>query len=539
MPSYSASQDGFDGQVKTMNFLRNIIHNWFYYSTSSGEYLYKKHLIITVMLALFIVAALVIHCTVGLPKFARWHFYTYKRKAKTDKILVGSCVVLLIIGLIALYSVSAYSELSNGSTDIFNTFTSQLVVVIVGLAAMFVISYLDTKWYKPLGYVTYAGVLVLLGAAAILGRINDQDFGRYMYGFQPSEIAKTALILLIAAVMETDFYRIGKLPVPKSKELFPRNTGVGKNDTFLRKRFAHIMTVLYEPGKEIYNKRRFPANPKADCVVSTVKCVAAVMLYGLLVILGNHISGMVLIVAIGLIPILLGNTTRGVKWGVFGVAFICAIVLILALVFHERLENIDLIGDLVTKIYERFNSDDNEQVQNAIIALGRGGIFGVGFGQSIMKKYYVPVAESDMIFSIICEEGGFITGVFIILLYALVIFRCLKIARRTNRLNERYVVYGVAGHIFVQALLHLIVNLNLLFNTGAVLPFISAGGSALFMQCIEIGMVLSVERHNNLREEGRDMTPVGAWKDRKSKGRYSRENTRPNPYSSRNGGRVR
>ena len=147
---------------------------------------------------------------------------------------------------------------------------------------------------------------------------------------------------------------------------------------------------------------------------------------------------------------------------------------------------------------EDYASGTGFQTLQALYAIGSGGIFGKGLGQSIQKLGFVPEAQNDMIFSIICEELGLFGGVAVILLFVLLIWRFMIIANNASDLFGALLVVGVMGHIAIQVILNIAVVTNSIPNTGVSLPFISYGGSSVMF--IEIGLVLSVAKGIRLKD---------------------------------------
>ena len=135
------------------------------------------------------------------------------------------------------------------------------------------------------------------------------------------------------------------------------------------------------------------------------------------------------------------------------------------------------------------------QTRQALYAIGSGGVFGKGLGRSVQKLSYVPEAHNDMIFSIICEELGLFGAIAIILLFILLLWRCMMIANNVPDLFGALIVVGVMAQIGLQVIINIGVVTNTLPNTGIPLPFISYGGtSAIFLLC-EIGLVLNVSKY--------------------------------------------
>ena len=133
-----------------------------------------------------------------------------------------------------------------------------------------------------------------------------------------------------------------------------------------------------------------------------------------------------------------------------------------------------------------------------LMAIGSGGLFGLGYGNSMLKYCYVSEPANDMIFAILCEELGFAGAVLTLSLFAVLVFRGYKIAFASDSTFERLTVFGICTKIAVQTLLNVAVVTNTIPNTGISLPFFSYGGSSLIMLFFEIGMILSFSRHTKI-----------------------------------------
>jgi cell division protein FtsW len=149
---------------------------------------------------------------------------------------------------------------------------------------------------------------------------------------------------------------------------------------------------------------------------------------------------------------------------------------------------------------EAYPQDGGFQVLQGLYAIGSGGLVGKGLGESIQKMGFVPEAQNDMIFSIICEELGLFGAVSIILIFLFMIFRFMLIADNAPDLFGSLLVVGVMGHIAIQVILNIAVVTNTIPNTGITLPFISYGGTSVMFLMIEMGMVLSVSNQIKLEK---------------------------------------
>ena len=149
---------------------------------------------------------------------------------------------------------------------------------------------------------------------------------------------------------------------------------------------------------------------------------------------------------------------------------------------------------------EAYASGKGFQTLQALYAIGSGGILGKGLGQSMQKLSFLPEAQNDMIFSIICEELGLFGAIAVILMFIMLLWRMMVIANNAPDLFGAMLVVGVMGHIAIQAILNIAVVTNSIPNTGISLPFISYGGSSVIFLLIEIGLVLSVAKRIQLKE---------------------------------------
>ena len=149
---------------------------------------------------------------------------------------------------------------------------------------------------------------------------------------------------------------------------------------------------------------------------------------------------------------------------------------------------------------EAYASGKGFQTLQALYAIGSGGIWGKGLGQSMQKLGFLPEAQNDMIFSIICEELGLFGAAAVILLFVLLVWRFMIIANNSADLFGAMLVVGVMGHIAIQVILNIAVVTNTIPNTGISLPFISYGGSSVMFLLIEIGIVLSVGKGIRLKD---------------------------------------
>ena len=184
-----------------------------------------------------------------------------------------------------------------------------------------------------------------------------------------------------------------------------------------------------------------------------------------------------------------------------GAAGIAGAALLVFVILQMDSSSLDFRGNRILAWLnpEDYATGTGFQTLQSLYAIGSGGIFGKGLGQSIQKLGFLPEAQNDMIFSIICEELGLFGGIAVILLFILLCWRFMVIANNAPDLFGALLVVGVMGHIAIQVILNIAVVTNTIPNTGISLPFISYGGSSVMFLLIEIGLVLSVARGIRLK----------------------------------------
>ncbi len=351
-------------------------------------------------------------------------------KRKTcDYTLLIVLGLLLIIGLIILYSSSAY----NGRVrfhDSLYYLKKQFFATAIGLAAMYVVAHMDYHiWdrYAVLGYVA----AILLSVAVVL--VGDEYNGskRWLslgpFSFQPSEFAKMAVILFLAHMVTKNVKHMGKLKT--------------------------LLKVMIS-------------------ILPIVGLVGASNLSTAIIILG---------IAIVLVFVASPKYMQFIWMGTLGIGFMG---IFLAMESY-RLERLAIWRN--PEQYEK-----GYQTLQGLYAIGSGGLFGRGLGASVQKLGFVPEAQNDMIFSIICEELGLIGASFVIILFLLLIWRLFVIASHATDLFGALIASGAMGHMMIQVILNIAVVTNTIPNTGITLPFVSYGGTSVVFLLIEMGVVLNV-----------------------------------------------
>ena len=355
-----------------------------------------------------------------------------ERREPFDYGLLLAVLILVVFGLVMLYSTSSYNgrvKFADGAYYL----KKQLFATSIGLAAMYAVSQIDYHKWERLAVLGYLMSLVLSTAVLFFG---DEYNGSKRWlslgplSFQPSEFAKLAVILLLASVISR---RVRKM-------------------TSLRQMFLVMLLILPIVG-----------------LVGT-----------------NNLSTAIIIMGIAVILVFVASPKyfQFIGMGVLGVGFLA----IFLSVESYRLERLAIWRN--PEAYEK-----GYQTLQGLYAIGSGGLFGVGYGNSMQKLGFVPEAQNDMIFSIVCEEFGLVGSILVILLFLLLAWRLLMIALHVTDLFGSLIAVGILGHIMIQVILNIAVVTNTIPNTGITLPFISYGGTSVLFLLSEMGLALNVSRH--------------------------------------------
>lgn len=352
-----------------------------------------------------------------------------ERRRKYDWTLLTIVFLLVGIGLLILYSTSAY----NGEVKFHDSFyylKKQAFATILGIIMMFAMANIDYHRWQRFAGAGYVAALVLSTAVLFIGdKYNGSK--RWLslgpFSFQPSEYAKIAVILFLS-------YTVMK----------------------------QVKTI--------------------DRIATLAKIIGSILpIVGL--VGSNNLSTAVIILGIAIILIFVSSPkyAQFFTMGAIGTGFL-GIFLALESYRLERLA--------IWRNPEKF--EKGYQTLQGLYAIGSGGLFGRGLGESIQKLGFVPEAQNDMIFSIICEELGLVGAVFIIVLFLILIWRFFVIATHAKDLFGALISAGAMGHIMIQVILNIAVVTNSIPNTGITLPFISYGGTSVVFLLLEMGLVLSV-----------------------------------------------
>ncbi len=394
-----------------------------------------------------------------------------------DFTLLFILMFLIVFGLVLLYSASSYISSINNDGDSGAYLRSQMKAVGVGIIIMTGSAIFPYKFYKKLHWAAY-----IFSAAMILMVLTPLNYGangatRWFkiagFSVQPAEICKIGAIIFVAALLS----RMG--------------------------------TKFKQTWKGYF----FPMVPIG------ILCL-------MLLLITRNLSSALLVGLIGTFMIMISEKKN--IWPYVILAFIVLVCVVVTLLlvnglisgeagfrFERVLAWLDPEGHADGKGY---------QILQSLYGIGSGGIWGKGLGKSVLKLGYMPEAENDMIFSIICEEIGFAGGASLIALYIMLLWRIRDVTLYCSDYFGNMLVTGVFIHIALQVVLNIAVVTNLIPNTGIPLPFVSAGGSSVVCLMFEMGIVFNVGRNAKFTEENnteKERIPERPAKTRNESGEVS------------------
>jgi cell division protein FtsW len=360
---------------------------------------------------------------------------------KGDRTIWMIIAVLSLFSILAVYSASGWEAWRSRGGDTTVFLVKHMVLMAFGFMIIYLCHLLHYRQYQRFAPVMILLAIPLLMFTLAFGR-NINDASRWIslagFSFQPSEFAKLALIIYIA------------------RELTRKQEYI----TSFKDAFMPILVpVLIVCGLIA------PANLSTAAVLFAT-CI-------MLMFIGR------------------------VSWkyifllGVLGVVVLVCLIAIGKLYPHLGLVRVDT---WISRLNEFSNAEDGGyQVQQAKIAIAKGGVVGVGPGNS-MSRNFLPYAHADFIYAIICEEYGLVGGTVVLALYVLLFLRNVKLVTRSPKAFGAFLAIGLSLLLTVQALANIAVNVNLVPATGLTLPLISMGGTSLLFTCVSLGMILSVSK---------------------------------------------
>lgn len=369
-----------------------------------------------------------------------------------DYVLVAILLLIIAYGLIMLYSTSYYSAKKDFDNDMYY-FSRQVTSSILGFCVLFGVSLFSTRIIRK-----FSRVLIII--ACILMLLVQTPLGVEAYGarrwlkvpivnsIQPTEVTKIAIILFIPALICKYGKKINQ--------------------------FKYIRRIL-----------------------------AAVVITGLIALLANnHLSSAIIITVIvaTMIFVVHKKTAIFVAGAGLGIVGLYGGAVLLGN-YLEKSGNFRIARVLVWLHPEKHTESGGYQILQGLYAIGSGGFFGKGLGNSTQKLGVIPEVQNDMILAIICEELGVVGVIALLAMFSFLLYRLLKIIRNAPDTYSALVVTGVFTHIALQVILNMCVILNVMPTTGITLPFISCGGSSIIFIMCEMGVVLGIS--NRINREAR------------------------------------
>lgn len=373
-------------------------------------------------------------------------FRAFERKdGKIDTQLCIYVILLAFFGSIIVFS-AGYAYAYARYNDEFYFVKKQSLWLIVGLLTMFFSSKVTTGVYRKITPYIYGVTLALLLVVLLVGFVGNGAKRWISIGpitIQPSEIAKLALIMALA------------------------------------KYFDQRESKVFQKG----DKSIFCNATMIPLVIMVVPII--------LVMLQKHLSCIIILSLIGISMIIISgaNLKYIYLFSAIGVAGITS----LAIFTDYTKERIT-----VWQNPEAYKLTGGWQTLQGLMAIGSGGLFGVGLGKSVMKHCYVSEPANDMIFAILCEELGLLGALFTLFLFFLLIKRGITVSMRAKDTYSRLVGLGISIKMAIQVLLNIAVVTNSIPNTGISLPFFSYGGSSLIMLFLEMGILASVTKESKI-----------------------------------------
>ncbi len=387
--------------------------------------------------------------------FFKWRgsISKYVMRGPIDLTFFIVMMILLCVGLVTTFSASYVAAKANiGSVntkgDAYYYLKTQLLYIIVGLVLMYIISKIKLDFVEQAANLAVILIILLLiytliNPAIIPGKESYRRWVDIIIKFQPSEFAKIILIIFLAASMKKNQKRLAE---------------------------DWKLSVYY---------------------------ILLVGVFCVLILAENHLSATILVFAIGMIMIFLG----GGKLSVFGVGSLGAAALLFVAWATGLLQKYmgDRIDMWIKLLFnEQLTADERQgdawQILQSLYAIGSGGVFGAGLGQSRQKHLYIPEPQNDFVFSIACEEYGYVGAILIMVLFMTLVVRGFLLAINMKDKFSSLLVMGICFHVGLQAALNMAVVSGTVPNTGIGLPFFSAGGSAMVTLLAEMGLVLSASR---------------------------------------------
>lgn len=363
-------------------------------------------------------------------------------------------VILLIVGMVMMFSAGYAWAISKGYEGSYY-FRHQLAMAAIGIVGMVIVSCIDYHILKkPFFVFGSLGAAIVLMILCRVGPFAAPRGDAYRWiniagqSFQPSEVLKLAVILLFATLISNNYSRM--------------------------------------------NQFKYGVLPFGICLGA----VAGLMF------MQRHFSGMIIIGVIGITMMFVGGTNMK-HIAILGILAVAAVALLMVIMVNVK-GNAYVMNRIIAwrdpfDESLREQGIDTYQQKNSLIAIGSGGLFGLGLGNSRQKFLYLPESKNDFVFAVVCEELGFVGALMVIVLFLLFVIRGFWIASKAPDKFGMMLAVGLVVQIGIQALLNIAVVTNAIPNTGVSLPFFSYGGTALIMQLVQMGIVLNISRKSLIK----------------------------------------
>ncbi len=377
-----------------------------------------------------------------------------KKKIKNqnffDYTLLFVVIFLIIFGLVMMYSSSTYDAASDHNGDSAFYLRRQLFATVLGVFVMAATILIDYHIWERFAFpgllISFVLVILVLTPLGIEANGARRWIGIGPLSLQPAEVVKIEIILFCAVLIN----KVNK---------------------------KYITTI------------------KGMAAILLVPVIFALMLWKIT----SNLSSAIIVAGIAVVMLFVADSDYS-KYIIAALLVIALVAIVIYVATHWEGDSFRLKRIETWLDPESDPSDKGFQTLQALYAIGSGGIFGKGLGASMQKLGFLPEAQNDMIFSIICEELGLFGALAVILLFVLLIWRCMVIANNAKDLFGAMLVVGVMAHFAIQVILNIAVVTNTMPNTGISLPFISYGGTSEMFLMAEIGLVLNVSRQIRLRD---------------------------------------
>ena len=380
---------------------------------------------------------------------ARKKIFFFGHDGNLDVGLFTVVLILLIVGVIMMFSASYFWALHEYQ-DGYYYLKRQAAFAVAGLALMAWVSTVDYHFLQNTK-IAYASFIIVYGLNILTAVAGVEVAGARrwivffnLFSFQPSELLKIIFIIVIAYILSANY--------------------------------------------PYFKKMRYSLFP----------CTFIIAIVALAMAAQRHMSALLIFAALGIMLMFFGGVEKKHMALLVGVLGILGMIALTVKMVKSTGENAGF-GYISTRIEawrhpESDIRDTTNQIWNSLLAIGSGGLMGVGIGESKQKFLWLSEAQNDFVFAIVCEELGFIGACMVILLFVIFIWRGISIAAKSPDRFGMLLAAGITIHIGLQALLNIAVATNTIPNTGISLPFFSYGGTALMMQLFEVGILLSVSR---------------------------------------------